>query len=93
MKKRLIKFRVVSLAMLTLLLSFLTSTAYAVDFTLQTNSSTFAEGGTNSLVASQSGVTFTYLKGSSGDFAYVPISLNNSTMQIVPHSITRVPEV
>ena len=74
MKKRLIKFRVVSLAMLTLLLSFLTSTAYAVDFTLQTNSSTFAEGGTNSLVASQSGVTFTYLKGSSGDFAYVPQS-------------------
>ena len=74
MKKRLIKFRVVSLAMLTLLLSFLTSTAYAVDFTLQTNSSTFAEGGTNSLVASQSGVTFTYLKGSSGDFANVPQS-------------------
>ncbi|MDD5855356.1 MAG: chitobiase/beta-hexosaminidase C-terminal domain-containing protein, partial [Prevotella sp.] len=74
MKKRLIKFRVVSLAMLTLLLSFLTSSAYAVDFTLQTNSSTFAEGGTNSLVASQSGVTFTYLKGSSGDFANVPQS-------------------
>ena len=74
MKKRLIKFRVVSLAMLTLLLSFLTSTAYAVDFTLQTNSSTFAKGETNSLVASQSGVTFTYLKGSSGDFAYVPQS-------------------
>lgn len=74
MKKRLIKFRVVSLAMLTLLLSFLTSTAYAVDFTLQTNSSTFAKGETNSLVASQSGVTFTYLKGSSGDFANVPQS-------------------
>ena len=64
MKKRLIKFRVVSLAMLTLLLSFLTSTAYAVDFTLQTNSSTFSASG-DDYVAKSYGVTFTYAKGSS----------------------------
>lgn len=64
MKKRLIKFRVVSLAMLTLLLSFLTSTAYAVDFTLQTNSSTFSASG-DDYVAKSYGVTFTYAKGGS----------------------------
>ena len=64
MKKRLIKFRVLSLAMLTLLLSFLTSSAYAVDFTLQTNSSTFSASG-DDYVAKSYGVTFTYAKGSS----------------------------
>ncbi|MGN1375164.1 MAG: DUF5123 domain-containing protein [Prevotella sp.] len=62
MKKRLTKFRVMSLAVLTLLLSLLTGTANAYDFTLQTNSSTFSASG-DDFVATSNGVTFTYAKG------------------------------